>query len=625
MIQPKANVHQVSRYVLLRQLGQGHSTRVFLAAPRSAAPAIEPCVLELLDPERARDENFRALFLDQAAATLSLRHPRLVRTDEVVADAEACGVATEFLHGQTLARVLERIGRLRFPVDMHLHILSHVLDALSFAHHFTGPGQRLGFVHRDVCPSNVFITYDGRVKLLGIGFANVTRELETRLGEPLADVRYAAPEVLLKYPAGAGADVFGVGVMLWEAVTRQARSPARDLPTLIQKRTRGEETDLEDVWPDAPTPLVDMCRRALAANPRERYASAQALREALDAYLARWAEPSDVVLGRLPQLLERHFHSERTELERTISTSLADARAVPAPPRRLLLEEQEETPHDASHDEETSAELSRPSIAAFASVAAPEREASAPPAAPPRRDSDTGGHRAYSSTWNGPAPAGLPASPLGIRKTVLLPAIVIVVGLFAGGRLIIGRARPAPGPADVAHAATALAARPAASATTPPLRAAAARVAPPARAAASTSPQPIPAAPAPRDVANAGPRPPRALAEAPAAEPTAPDAGAPDPESGSVSSAFFDGTTLAAPTLPEGTRPLSADELPSIDDARDSLQRAILSAARARRAAARQRAKKHAPEPPAPVLPGAVLPRPIDDADPYAEPPVTQP
>ena len=620
MIQPKVNVRHVSRYVLLRQLGQRHSTRVFLAAPRSAEPPLEPCVLELLDPERARDENFRALYLDQAAATLSLRHPRLVRTDEVVADAEACGVSTEFLRGQTLARVIERVGRLRFPVDMHLHILSHVLEGLAYAHHFTGPVQRLGFVHRDVSPSNVFITYDGRVKLLGIGFANVTRELETRLGEPLADVHYAAPEVLLKYPAGAGADVFGVGVMLWEAVTRRARGPARDLQTLIQKRTRGEETDLEDVWPDAPTPLVDMCRQALAANPRERYASAQSLREALDAYLARWSEPSELVLGRLPELLERHFHGERAEMERFLGTSLAEARLVKAPPRRLLLEEQEETPHDASHDEETSAELSRPKLAASpAPMAAQRPEASAPPVPPPGRDSDTGGHRAYSSTWNGPAPAGVASSPLGIRKTALLPALVIAVGLFAGGRAIVGRARLAPAPVETA-AAVAVAARPAAGAVEASMRPAARSAADPEPAVASGSTSARPAALVPPDVPHVARHAPSALAEAA-------DAGAPDLESGSASSAFFDGTTLAAPTPTDGARPLSADELPSVDDARDSLQRAILSAARARRFAARQqRARRREPEPPsAPALPSAVLPRPIDDADPYAEPPVNQP
>src|SRR5687767_5922370 len=110
--------HESSRYMILRQLGHGNLTRVFLAA-RHAEGRTELCVLKLMQSELAADEHFRALFLDHAATTLALRHPCLTRTLDVVADAGAYGLTLEFLEGQTLAHLIERLGRARFPVDIH--------------------------------------------------------------------------------------------------------------------------------------------------------------------------------------------------------------------------------------------------------------------------------------------------------------------------------------------------------------------------------------------------------------------------------------------------------------------------------------------------------------------------
>lgn len=321
-----------SRHVILRQLGHGNLTRVFLAATLTAARHGSaqggPVVLKLLHPELAADDDFRALFLDQAATTLPLRHPNLVRTLEVLTDGDACGVALEFLHGQTLARVLERVGRQRFPVDLHLHVLSKVLDALEHAHAAAERGRGgaaelgQGSLHGDVCPSNVFITYDGEVKLLGAGYAGARSALEFRLGRPLVDVKYAAPELLLGTPAGASADLFGVGAMIWEAVARQARVKVDDAGAVIRRRTRGEEPDLESAWAEAPEPMLRLCSRALALDPRARHATARELRAELEAYLGRATESSGAVLARLPELMEATFSDEREQMQLFIGARL---------------------------------------------------------------------------------------------------------------------------------------------------------------------------------------------------------------------------------------------------------------------------------------------------------------
>ncbi|HTV22991.1 MAG TPA: serine/threonine-protein kinase [Polyangiaceae bacterium] len=324
------------RHLILRQIGHGHLTRIFLAMPRPAllapsrvAPPGELVVLKLLHPELTQDDDFRAMYLDQAAATLSLRHPHLVRTRDVVAEPDACGLAMEFSPGQTLASVLDRVGRQRFPVDLHLHILSKVLEALDYAHEFAAPGHaEPGFLHRDVCPNNVFITYDGRIQLLGTGFGEALRALESRLGRPLMDVRYAAPELLLGQPAGPRADLFGVGVMIWEALSRQARVRSDDPKEVVRRRTTGEEPDLESAWPDAAQPLVELCSRALALDPHDRHATARTFRADLDAYLSRSVETSEAVLGRLPELMAASFGAEYEQMQRFIDERIAGAEAA---------------------------------------------------------------------------------------------------------------------------------------------------------------------------------------------------------------------------------------------------------------------------------------------------------
>jgi serine/threonine-protein kinase len=635
MTPPKFNGRHVSRHRILRQLGHGNLTRVFLAKPLRATPGNELVVLKLMHPELARDDDFRALFLDQAATTLSLRHPNLVRTLEVVADPDACGMTLEFLPGQTLARVLERVGRLRFPVDLHLHILSQVLAALDHAHRFSGSRHsEPGFMHRDVCPSNVFITYDGQVKLLGAGFGNAVRALESRLGRPLLDVKYAAPELLLGYPSGPSADLFALGVMVWEAVTRQARISSEDPKVVVRRRTRGEELDVESAWPDASEPLINLCARALAVGPRERYPTALAFRADLDAYLGRATEPSDAVLARLPELMQASFGPEREQMQLFIGarmgaldheaaavatleeaddaltaseeewtaeidttallddgerldagfrTGLRRARPEPAVRRQTGVHEKG-LRHSGAQPRPVALEPSAPAAhrlpprAVEPALDAPEPQP-ASALEPPPHETTTAGHRAYSSNLDanpGTRRSGFRLSPdVFGAVALLLGSLVAVYSLYRHSQ----RDKKAESQ-KIAMQVEARGVPPAAPSSGPSRAAAMASAAAPVASSRSAS-----------------------------------DAGAPVEER-MRGPAFFDGPAEAPPDAPP---PLRADELPAVDPALRSLQDAIVVAAKAHRfALERRRARRAEPRPrPSPAVPSA--PRPIDEADPYTE------
>lgn len=636
MTPPQFNGRRAFRHRILRQLGHGNLTRVFLATPLRPAPGNELVVLKLMHPELARDDDFRALFLDQAATALSLRHPNLVRTLEVVADPDACGMTLEFLQGQTLARLLERVGRLRFPVDLHLHILSQALAALDHAHRFAGPRHPApGFMHRDVCPSNVFITYDGQVKLLGTGFGSAVRALEARLGRPLLDVKYAAPEVLLGYPSGPSADLFAMGVMVWEAVARQPRISSDDPKTIFRRRTSGEELALESAWPDASEPLIALCARALAVSPRERYPTALAFRADLDAYLNRASEPSDAVLARLPELMEASFGPERKQMQLFIGarlgipdgdaaavatleegddeltpredewaletnaiaapadgegldagfrTGLRRARPVPGM-RRETGVQAKGLRHSGPQPRPAALEPSAWAAHSFAPRApepgldatTPDGPAPANAPEPPPHETTTAGHRAYSSN--------LDANPGARRsKPRLSPDVLGAVALLLGSLVAvysIYRHSSRDRTPESGRLATQAEARGVARAL-------------------------------PGSISSRSPATPPAAAKAAPGQ-SGLDAGAPIDER-TPSPAFFDGHAEAPPDAPPALR---ADDLPAVDPALRSLQDAIVTAAKAHRLAIeRRRSKKAQPRSrPSP----AAAPRPIDEADPYGE------
>lgn len=599
--------------------------------------------------ELARDDDFRALFLDQAATALALRHPNLVRTLEVVADPDACGLTMEFLQGQTLARVLERLGRLRFPVDLHLHILSLVLGALDHAHRCAGPRHAGSFMHRDVSPSNVFITYDGQVKLLGTGFGNALRALESRLGRPLLDVKYAAPEVLLGYPPAPAADLFAVGVMVWEAAARQARVSSDDPKALLQRRTRGEELDLASAWPDAPEPLIALCTRALAINARERYQTAHDFRADLDAYLGRATETSDAVLARLPELMDTLFGPEREQMQLFIGARLGELDRDAAAVAGLEEADDELTPHgDRAHDDQraggwTAEPNGNAPLAERDGVDAGSRTGLRRARPEPAARRATGVHekalrRSGSVRQSGaePRPA---AQERASRATELL-----------GPRAVVPARQPAASlpPSSVelpAHETTTAGHRAYSSSLdarareprsglrlSPDVLGAVALLlgslvavysiyrhsqrdsrADTQKLAIQAEARELPAMPA---IGAAG----SVLTAQPAGALTAEmqpagDAGAPVEEH-VAGPAFFDGRAAEPPEPPP---PLNADELPSVDPALRSLQDAIVMAAKAHRVAVeRRRARKAEPAQRSSSV-GPAAPRPIDEDDPYGE------
>jgi serine/threonine protein kinase len=346
MIQPEAA--RIGRYQLVTLLAEGGMARVYLAFARGPAGFDKLVVVKQIRPELAWDQEFVTMFFDEARIAARLSHRNVVHTYEVVEENGLYLLVMEYLEGHTLGDVLRRVSRENMPLDQHLWILTQVLAGLSYAHELRDyDGTALGVVHRDVSPSNVFVSYTGEVKLLDFGIAKAAGAISaTHEGTIKGKLGYSAPEQFLQADVDGRADLYAVGVMLWEALGRRRRRMADTPAATYEARISGLEPKIRDVCPDVPAALADICDRATAPDPADRYATAAEFQQDLEEYLDQASRPP----GRreVSALLDRHFQSERAERRAKVQELLSSA--ITQPPGSTTVSFASKSPPGAHYD-----------------------------------------------------------------------------------------------------------------------------------------------------------------------------------------------------------------------------------------------------------------------------------
>ena len=203
----------LGKYRLLGALGSGGMADVFLAVADGPEGFRKLCVVKLLKETMAEDDEYRAMFLDEARLAARLNHPHIVQTFEVGETHGRLMIVMEYIEGQPATRVRRRLTAEQFSLTATVSILCDVLDALEYAHGLTNfDGSKLGIVHRDVSPHNIIIGYDGRAKLVDFGIAKSAAAMQqTQAGVLKGKAAYMAPEQAMMRAIDGRADVFSVG------------------------------------------------------------------------------------------------------------------------------------------------------------------------------------------------------------------------------------------------------------------------------------------------------------------------------------------------------------------------------------------------------------------------------
>lgn len=305
------------KYRRILVLGRGGMATVYLASLRSHQGFTKLVVIKDLRPELSDSRTFQEMFAEEGRIAARLSHPNVVQTFEVHAeDDHSMSLVMEYLEGQSLAAIQKKLGT-RFPLAAHLRILVEVLEGLHYAHQLKDfDGRPFDLVHRDVSPQNVFVTYDGEVKVLDFGIAKAaTSEVVTEAGDLKGKLPYMSPEQAMGQPVDRRTDVFAAGVMLWEALSGRRMWHGQGNATILLHLANGGLPALT-LPTDASPELAGIVARALAHDPSQRFPDCRAFREALEPF-AKGLERRD-----LGAMIAEAFAIQRRDVTSQIETQL---------------------------------------------------------------------------------------------------------------------------------------------------------------------------------------------------------------------------------------------------------------------------------------------------------------
>lgn len=312
---------RLGRYDLIAPLGQGGMANVYLAVVAGPASFNKLLVLKALRPDLPPE--LVQMFLNEARLLARFNHPNIVQAYEVSESAERYFIALEYLDGQPLHKVKLKLNG-AFPLAEELRVLAEVARGLHYVHELKDfDGSPLHVVHRDVSPHNVFLTYDGRVKLLDFGISKTASAAHfTLAGQIKGHLGYLAPEQARGDAVDRRADIFALGVMVWEAVTRRSFSGGVAMADAarLHQRLIGGEPDVLEIRSDVPEPLVALIRRSLRVDPGLRPRTALEFATTLESFLEAqgWAASA----RSLSQHLSGPFAEERAKLSARIQERL---------------------------------------------------------------------------------------------------------------------------------------------------------------------------------------------------------------------------------------------------------------------------------------------------------------
>ncbi|TMQ04316.1 MAG: serine/threonine protein kinase, partial [Deltaproteobacteria bacterium] len=286
-----ANPLRIGRYEVISHLATGGMAQIYLARQTGLGSFERHVVLKTILRERATDQRFVTMFLDEAKLAATLNHQNVAQVYEVDHADGAYFMAMEYVHGENTRAILETTIRRGWtiPLELAVMIISGAAAGLHHAHERRGKnGQPLHIVHRDVSPANIMVGYDGSVKVLDFGIAKAEERATKTIGGTIkGKYGYMSPEQCKGKPIDRRSDIFALGIVLYELTTLRRAFKGNDDFETMKRIVAGDLVLPSTVIPGFSRELEAIILTALATDPGARFQSAQELIEALDAFTVR--------------------------------------------------------------------------------------------------------------------------------------------------------------------------------------------------------------------------------------------------------------------------------------------------------------------------------------------------
>ena len=279
------------RYTITERLDHGGMAEVFRGVAESMEGFKKSVAIKRILPNLTKNDKFVRMFLDEAKLSLFLQHANIVQVFDISRTPDnAYFLVMEYVDGCNLKSLIERqkAKNKRIEIAHTIYMMMECCKALNYAHALEHPetGSPLGIVHRDISPPNILLSKNGEVKLVDFGLAKANSQIEsTDPGVVKGKFSYLSPEAASGLEVDHRADVFAVGIILWELFTsRRLFYGDTDYQTVELVR-QARVPSIAALNPEIEPELEQVVRKALARDPEERYQSAADLGDALAQYL----------------------------------------------------------------------------------------------------------------------------------------------------------------------------------------------------------------------------------------------------------------------------------------------------------------------------------------------------
>ncbi len=315
-----AGSQSVGRYVLYDQIASGGMATVHLGRLIGPVGFSRVVAVKRLHPIYANDPEFVTMLLDEARFASRIRHPNVVPILDVVASDAELLLVMEYVHGETLARLLRAGSKAgeRMPPEVGAAVVIDILRGLHAAHEAPdAAGHPLGIVHRDVSPQNILVATDGSARLLDFGVAKAaSRSQNTADGQLKGKLGYFAPEQIAGGEVDRRVDIFAASIVAWECIAGRRLFTADDMIATFAQIVDAEVPSLRGAGYQISEALSRTIQRGLEKNPADRFQTAEemareieaalrpASREAVRAWVEKLAGPTLAARLKVMQRIE---------------------------------------------------------------------------------------------------------------------------------------------------------------------------------------------------------------------------------------------------------------------------------------------------------------------------------
>ncbi|HVY60789.1 MAG TPA: serine/threonine-protein kinase, partial [Planctomycetota bacterium] len=261
----------VGDYLIEKQLGEGGMGVVF----KGVHPTLGQIVaIKMLHPNLVKADSIKQRFVREAQAMARLRHPNILQLFNFVENAEGCFIIMEFVEGKTFESILEESGVI--PPDRALELFVPMLDAMQYAHD-------AGIIHRDIKPSNMMLLNSGVAKMMDFGTAKVAGGSQlTAAGMTLGTVVYMSPEQLMGRDLTPAADVYSLGVTLYEMCTGRLPFYHDNEMMLMKMIMKEAPPPPSSIYPAMPKDLEKAILKSMDKTAAKRYQSCKEFKADLE-------------------------------------------------------------------------------------------------------------------------------------------------------------------------------------------------------------------------------------------------------------------------------------------------------------------------------------------------------